>query len=82
MGPDREPPDSQSRRDLFRSDGAGVARDPGRSLDEVCGPDPELRQRVERLLEVQPRVGSFLDSPAAGPTMTLPSARCSKAPER
>ena len=40
-------------------------------LDEVCGSDLELRRRVERLLDAQPKMGSFLDSPAAGPTMTL-----------
>ena len=37
-------------------------------LDEVCGSDLDLRRRVERLLDAQPKVGSFLDSPAAGPT--------------
>ena len=42
-------------------------------LEEVCGPDLDLRRRVERLLDAQPKMGSFLDSPAAGPTMTLPS---------
>ena len=40
-------------------------------LDEVCGSDLDLRRRVERLLDAQPKVGSFLDSPAAGPTMNL-----------
>ena len=49
-------------------------------LDEVCGPNAELRQRIERLLDAQPRVGSFLDSPAAGPTMTLPSDQVLEGP--
>jgi len=40
-------------------------------LDEVCASDPDLRRRVERLLDAQPKVGSFLDAPAAGPTLTL-----------
>ena len=40
-------------------------------LDEVCGPDLDLRRRVERLLDAQPKMGSFLDSPAAGPTMNF-----------
>ncbi len=31
-------------------------------LDEICASDPELRRRVERLLEAQPKVGSFLDA--------------------
>ena len=43
-------------------------------LDEVCGSDLDLRRRVERLLDAQPKMGSFLDSPAAGPTMNLASA--------
>ena len=35
--------------------------------------DTDLRRRVERLLEAQPKVGGFLDSPAVGPTLNLPS---------
>src|SRR4051794_16920072 len=30
-------------------------------LDEACGGDQDLRQRVERLLKAHPRVGSFLE---------------------
>jgi serine/threonine protein kinase/Flp pilus assembly protein TadD len=33
-------------------------------LDNVCGSDPELRKRVERLVAAQPKVSSFLESPA------------------
>ena len=40
-------------------------------LDEICGSNLELRQRVERLLDAQPKVGSFLEAPAAGPTLTF-----------
>ena len=40
-------------------------------LNEVCGSDLDLRRRVERLLDAQPKMGSFLDSPAAGPTMNF-----------
>ena len=40
-------------------------------LDEVCGSDRELRRRVERLLDAQPQVGSFLDAPAVGATLTF-----------
>lgn len=33
-------------------------------LDGACGADGELRRRVERLLAVQPQLGSFLEHPA------------------
>jgi eukaryotic-like serine/threonine-protein kinase len=49
-------------------------------LDEVCGSDLDMRRRVERLLDAQPNVGSFLDSPAAGSTMTLPPPQVMEAP--
>ncbi len=42
-------------------------------LDEVCGQDTDLRRRVERLLEAQPRLGGFLDAPAVGETLTPPA---------
>src|SRR4051812_12277744 len=35
-------------------------------LDEACGPDANLRQRVERLLSAHPKVGTFLRSPVPG----------------
>src|SRR5262245_30352235 len=35
-------------------------------LDEACGADQALRQRLEALLEVHARVGNFLESPASG----------------
>jgi serine/threonine protein kinase len=34
-------------------------------LDEACHGDSDLRQRVERLLEAHPQVGSFLQQPLA-----------------
>src|SRR5262245_59532682 len=34
-------------------------------LDAACASDPELRQRVERLLAAQSKVGRFLEAPAA-----------------
>jgi serine/threonine protein kinase/Tfp pilus assembly protein PilF len=34
-------------------------------LDEACGEDAELRQRVEQFLAAQADIGSFLESPAA-----------------
>jgi serine/threonine protein kinase/WD40 repeat protein len=39
-------------------------------LDKACNGDPDLRRCVEKLLAVQPRVGEFLQAPAAG----LPAA--------
>jgi WD40 repeat protein/serine/threonine protein kinase len=33
-------------------------------LDEACAGQPELRRRVERLLEAQAQIGSFLEAPA------------------
>jgi serine/threonine protein kinase len=35
-------------------------------LDEACGEDGELRVCVERLLNAQPQVGSFMQAPAPG----------------
>jgi hypothetical protein len=42
-------------------------------LDLAWGSDLDLCRRVERLLDAQPKVDSFLDSPAAGPTMNFAS---------
>ena len=33
-------------------------------LDEACAGTPELRQRVEKLLSVHERAGSFMQGPA------------------
>ena len=41
-------------------------------LDQTCG-DPELRRRVERLLARDAQASSFLESPAAPPTVTVES---------
>ncbi len=43
-------------------------------LDEACGTDQELRQRVEKLLQLHENAGSFLDFPAgdASPTLDQP----------
>ncbi len=35
-------------------------------LDDACGGDADLRRRVQRLLDAQQNVGSFLQTPAAG----------------
>jgi serine/threonine protein kinase len=36
-------------------------------LDRACGADQELRQRVSRLVQVQPKIEEFLERPFAGP---------------
>jgi serine/threonine protein kinase/tetratricopeptide (TPR) repeat protein len=41
-----------------------AAEDRSAYLDDACAGNPELRRRVQRLLEAQHRVGSFLESPA------------------
>jgi RNA polymerase sigma factor (TIGR02999 family) len=41
-----------------------------RYLDGACGHDPDLLRRVENLLGLAERAGSFLERPAAGPTET------------
>ena len=45
-------------------------------LAQACGPDAALRARVEELLAVHERAASFLESPPAGPAVTvnLPAA--------
>src|SRR6185369_3108912 len=45
--------------------------DRARYLDEVCGGDPELRRRVERLLRAVSEAGSFLEAPAKDPAPTV-----------
>jgi len=44
-------------------------------LDDACGTDAQLRERVERLLRAQPNVESFLESPAPelSPTLDQPA---------
>jgi len=55
--------------------GEAIRRAPGKDraayLDEACGDDSDLRQRVERLLKASAEAGSFLESPAADPSPTL-----------
>jgi serine/threonine protein kinase/tetratricopeptide (TPR) repeat protein len=43
-------------------------------LDQACGPDLQLRGRVERMLKVKPQIGAFLQAPAPalGPTVDAP----------
>src|SRR6266545_6702256 len=60
-----------SERDIFigavQRDGPGERR---AYLEDACGADVALRRRVEGLLEVYDRAGSFLEEPATPPTGT------------
>jgi tetratricopeptide (TPR) repeat protein len=49
-------------------------------LDKACGDDTDLRTRVEALLTVHDRVGSFLDVPPVDTDATLESEAPSNAP--
>ena len=40
-------------------------------LDRACADDPALRERVEALLRAQAAAGSFLESPAPSPVVTV-----------
>src|SRR5262245_42290379 len=40
-------------------------------LDEACANDPDLRQRVEKMLAAQAQAGSFLELPAHSPVATV-----------
>jgi serine/threonine protein kinase/WD40 repeat protein len=43
-------------------------------LDSACGGDAALQRQIEELLEHQAALGSFLQTPAAGPTVQDPPA--------
>jgi len=45
----------------------GTPEDRAAYLEEACKDDPELRRRVERLLEAHPRAGNFLENPVLPP---------------
>src|SRR5262245_49564085 len=45
-----------------------------RYLDGACGSDAAMRRRVEALLAVHDRAGSFLEDPAVGPGGGWPDA--------
>ncbi len=60
---------------------AALEREPGERapfLDQVCGANLELRQRVEKLLRLHADAGSFLDSPPADALPTLNQAGSEK----
>ena len=65
-----------SERDIFI--GAMQRDSPGERgayLEDACGADAALRRRVEGLLEVYDRAGSFLEEPADPPTGTGANTR-------
>jgi serine/threonine protein kinase/tetratricopeptide (TPR) repeat protein len=45
----------------------GTPEDRAAYLEEACKDDPELRRRVERLLEAHPKAGDFLENPVLPP---------------
>jgi len=48
---------------------AALERDPAERsafIDATCGPDKELRERVEKLIALHEHAGNFLERPAAG----------------
>ncbi len=47
-----------------------AAPDRAAYLDQVCGDDAEVRQRVEQFLSAQAEIGSFLEAPAASGSIT------------
>ena len=56
---------------LFR---AAVSLPPERRaayLDEASAGDPDLRRRVEKMLDAQAQAGSFLEQPSRSPVMTV-----------
>src|SRR6516162_10054183 len=60
MDQDNHRPDSI----FFEAVAKPTAEERSAYLDGACGTDHELRERVERLLAAQLKVGSFLESPA------------------
>jgi eukaryotic-like serine/threonine-protein kinase len=48
-------------------------------IARACGPDEELRGRIERLVEAHFQAGSFLESPPASPTDSVDSSRSTEA---
>ena len=48
-------------------------------IARACGPDEELRRRIERLVGAHFQAGSFLESPPASPTDSVDSSRSTEA---
>jgi WD40 repeat protein/serine/threonine protein kinase/tetratricopeptide (TPR) repeat protein len=49
-------------------------------LNRACNGDPGLKEHLERLLEMERRLGRFLESPESPPTMDLDSSRLAEGP--
>jgi WD40 repeat protein/serine/threonine protein kinase len=49
-------------------------------LDQACGDDPAVRQRVEALLRAQAAAGDFLQAPSAAPGATVDEPPVNEAP--
>src|SRR5262245_1614518 len=49
-------------------------------LDEACAGDADLRRRVQRLLDAQQNVGSFLQAPAFGQAGTIADPQITERP--
>lgn len=49
-------------------------------LDKVCGDNPDLRQRVQRLLDAHPEVGEFMESPAVDVAATIDQPEIAERP--
>src|SRR5262245_44591395 len=49
-------------------------------LDVACAGDPDLRQRVEKMLAAQDQAGSFLEQPVHGPVVTVDGHPIHEAP--
>jgi WD40 repeat protein/serine/threonine protein kinase/tetratricopeptide (TPR) repeat protein len=58
----------------------GAAPQRAAYLDEACAGDPDLRQRVERMLAAQAQAGSFLEQPALSPALTVDEQPVSERP--
>jgi serine/threonine protein kinase len=58
----------------------GAAPQRAAYLDEACAGDPDLRQRVERMLAAQAQAGSFLEQPALSPVLTADEQPVSERP--
>ena len=51
-------------------------------LDRVCAGNPNLRQKVENLLQLHERAGDFLDPVVAGAANELRAAKIGEKPGR
>ncbi len=66
-------PDKQPQVDELFAEALRRASGPARAqyLEAVCGEDLQLRERIERLLKAAGDAGSFLETPAQDPALTV-----------